>query len=412
MSQQVTITSVTANTPVDIYYCDAMSGSCVFVSTVSVFPFVFDVPPPYDEQDFLIKIVDNIGCEIGLENLITPTPTPSITATHTPTGTVTPTPSTTPLFVYVFESCSPIGVKVPAITQVIQTEPVGFALVPTNIFKDEAGICWKFVGQFATNYIPPVGMNSFTFGGNYFATANSFVYTDCEVCENIPALNPCDTLLYFGLTKCSDGTQLTATSCDLRDSNGVSLVPPFGTSVVVVEFDNNGFVIDQFCAILSGQTAETQTNFTISLPPTGFTYNCDTCPLYYRYLISTCNADQSQVVNFPMYSPRSVGLLPVGTVVGVNENANCWTIVLQDGLIEEPYLDTLVGLNEAYTYQQTFIDCNTCLGNQTNAILREPQTGTNPYNPETGGGVVQRDLFLQPDYNPGEIIIIERGNNQ
>ena len=36
MSQQVTITSVTANTPVEIYYCDSTSGSCVYVSTVSV----------------------------------------------------------------------------------------------------------------------------------------------------------------------------------------------------------------------------------------------------------------------------------------------------------------------------------------------------------------------------------------
>lgn len=96
MSQQVTITSVTANTPVDIYYCDAMSGSCVFVSTVSTFPFVFDVPSPYDQQDFIIKIVDNIGCEIGIEQLITPTPTPAITATPTKTPTQTPTSSSTP----------------------------------------------------------------------------------------------------------------------------------------------------------------------------------------------------------------------------------------------------------------------------------------------------------------------------
>ena len=113
-----------------------------------------------------------------------------------------------------------------------------------------------------------------------------------------------------------------------------------------------------------------------------------------------------------MYSPTSVGLLSVGTVISVNENANCWTIVLQEGLVEESYLGTLVGLNQAYTYQQTFIDCNTCLGEQTNIILSEPQTGTNPYDPNTAGGPVQSNLFLQSDYNPGEIIIIERGNNQ
>ena len=37
MSQQVTISSITANTPVDIYYCDSLSANCIFVSgTVSL----------------------------------------------------------------------------------------------------------------------------------------------------------------------------------------------------------------------------------------------------------------------------------------------------------------------------------------------------------------------------------------
>ena len=57
MSQLVTITSVTANTPVDIYYCDSFSANCIFVSTVSVFPYQFDVPSPYDETNIVIKII-------------------------------------------------------------------------------------------------------------------------------------------------------------------------------------------------------------------------------------------------------------------------------------------------------------------------------------------------------------------
>ena len=56
MSQQVTITSVTANTPVEIFYCDSFSANCVYVSTVSVFPYTFDVPPPYNENNIVIKI--------------------------------------------------------------------------------------------------------------------------------------------------------------------------------------------------------------------------------------------------------------------------------------------------------------------------------------------------------------------
>ena len=97
MSQQVTITSVTANTPVDISYCNSMSASCVFVSTVATFPFVFDVPPPYDEQSFVIKIEDTQGCVYYETVPITPTPTPNVTPTPTvsPTRTATCTPTVT-----------------------------------------------------------------------------------------------------------------------------------------------------------------------------------------------------------------------------------------------------------------------------------------------------------------------------
>ncbi len=96
MSQQVTITSVTANTPVDIYYCDSTSGSCVFVSTVATFPYSFDVPDPYDETDIVIKIEDVNGCIDGDVIYITPTPTSSVTPTMTKTPTQTPTETQTP----------------------------------------------------------------------------------------------------------------------------------------------------------------------------------------------------------------------------------------------------------------------------------------------------------------------------
>jgi len=95
MSQLVTITSMTANTPVDIYYCDSFSANCVFVSTVSVFPYEFNVPSPYDEEDFVIKIIDTQGCDVGDMVFITPTPTSSVTPTQTPTQTGTPTQTPT-----------------------------------------------------------------------------------------------------------------------------------------------------------------------------------------------------------------------------------------------------------------------------------------------------------------------------
>ncbi len=91
MSQLITITSVTANTPVDIYYCDSFSANCVFVSTVSVFPYQFDVPSPYDETNIVIKIIDSESCINGEVIPISPTPTSSVTPTNTPTQTQTPT---------------------------------------------------------------------------------------------------------------------------------------------------------------------------------------------------------------------------------------------------------------------------------------------------------------------------------
>lgn len=91
MSKLVIIESVTANTPVDIYYCDSMSASCVLVSGVTIFPYSFTVPSPYSDTDFVIKIVDSQSCEDFNNILITPTPTQTNTPTNTPTTSVTPT---------------------------------------------------------------------------------------------------------------------------------------------------------------------------------------------------------------------------------------------------------------------------------------------------------------------------------
>ncbi len=98
MSREVTITSITANTPVDIYYCDALSANCQYVSTIATSPYTFNVPPPYSDSEFVIKIIDNQGCIDGGIIQITPTPTPTNTPTLTPTPTtssIPPTPSST-----------------------------------------------------------------------------------------------------------------------------------------------------------------------------------------------------------------------------------------------------------------------------------------------------------------------------
>jgi hypothetical protein len=96
MSLSVTIQAFTANTPVQVYYCDSVGDNCQFVDSVSDVPLGFTVASPYDENNVLIKIIDNLGFEKGEYIFVTPTPTPSITTSVTPTVTNTPTNTTTP----------------------------------------------------------------------------------------------------------------------------------------------------------------------------------------------------------------------------------------------------------------------------------------------------------------------------
>jgi len=120
MSQQVTINSVTANTPVEIFYCNSSSGSCVSVATVSSFPYTFSVPPPYDETNIVIKIEDNNGCIDGEVIFITPTPTSNVTPTVTKTPTNTPTPTKTPDST---SSVTPTVTKTPTTTPTFTPTP-------------------------------------------------------------------------------------------------------------------------------------------------------------------------------------------------------------------------------------------------------------------------------------------------
>jgi hypothetical protein len=132
MARQVTIQSVTANTPVDIYYCNSMSASCVYVATVVEFPFTFDVPSPIANTDFVIKIVDTLNCEDFVEIDITPTPTPTQTTTPTrtptPTTTTTPTPTHTPTPTRTnapTPSITPTNTSTPTLTPAVVTNFLG-----------------------------------------------------------------------------------------------------------------------------------------------------------------------------------------------------------------------------------------------------------------------------------------------
>lgn len=102
MSTQITIESVSANTPVQIYYYyqGFSKGPEQYVSTVATFPYVFDVADPASGEDLYVKLIDTQGCETLLEFRPippdTPTPTPTITQTPSVTPTITKTTTVTP----------------------------------------------------------------------------------------------------------------------------------------------------------------------------------------------------------------------------------------------------------------------------------------------------------------------------
>lgn len=171
MGQQVTITSVTANTPVEIYYCDSMSANCVYVATVSTFPFIFDVPDPYDLTDYIIQIVDVNGCVDTDTILITPTPTSSVTPTTTQTPTFTPTTTQTPTFTPTqtmtqtqTPSYTPTYTPTPTSTPVVSIHPIG-----QNSYASSATTCtdvmsvgnlYCYINQ--ANTVPVIGVITYS----------------------------------------------------------------------------------------------------------------------------------------------------------------------------------------------------------------------------------------------------------
>jgi hypothetical protein len=183
MSQQVTITSVTANTPVEIFYCDSFSANCVYVSTVSVFPYTFSVPPPYDDSNIVIKIEDVNGCIDGEIIPITPTPTPSITPSTTQTPTNTPTQTQTPTDTQAVTSTqtstpttTPTFTPTPSVTPAFSLHLIG-----QNTFSTSANTCsdtltlvnyYTYINQ--ANTIPVVGVKIYqtAFGGTLYNPYN------------------------------------------------------------------------------------------------------------------------------------------------------------------------------------------------------------------------------------------------
>jgi hypothetical protein len=167
MGEQITITSVTANTPVDIYYCNSIGESCVYVSTVSTFPFTFVVPSPYDFVDYTIKIVDVNECVDEEVVLVTPTPTASITPTMTQTPTNTPTKTSTPTVTptmtqtpTITSTTTPTQTPTPSVTAAVSIHAIGQNTYPSlaNTCSDTMTLnnLYNYINE--ANIIPVIGV--------------------------------------------------------------------------------------------------------------------------------------------------------------------------------------------------------------------------------------------------------------
>jgi hypothetical protein len=133
----------------------------------------------------------------------TPQSTPPSTPASTPDSTPVSSPSATPNWVYVYESCSPLG-RQQKITQVIQAYNITNVGID-RVFLDYYNRCWKFIGRFAPDYIAPPTVFTITNNGNYFSDTTIIeTYDDCETCQLPPLLN------YYQLSSC-EGVDIATT---------------------------------------------------------------------------------------------------------------------------------------------------------------------------------------------------------
>ena len=66
MAVQVTISSITGQSPYDIYICQSDGSGCFYVTTITTIPYVFDIPAPYDtSSSYMLKVVDANNCIIS-----------------------------------------------------------------------------------------------------------------------------------------------------------------------------------------------------------------------------------------------------------------------------------------------------------------------------------------------------------
>jgi hypothetical protein len=75
MALQVTINSITGQSPYDVYICQTGGTGCYYMTTISSAPYIFDIPAPYDtSSSYMLKLIDDNGCIISGNTTVTACP--------------------------------------------------------------------------------------------------------------------------------------------------------------------------------------------------------------------------------------------------------------------------------------------------------------------------------------------------
>jgi hypothetical protein len=75
MALQVTINSITGQSPYDVYICQTGGTGCYYMTTITSAPYIFDIPAPYDtSSSYMLKLIDDNGCIISGNTAVTACP--------------------------------------------------------------------------------------------------------------------------------------------------------------------------------------------------------------------------------------------------------------------------------------------------------------------------------------------------
>lgn len=226
---------------------------------------------------------------------------------------------------YIYQSCSPLSTFSTKLTQIVQTEKVSITEYSGLIFKDSKGLCWSYLGEFENTYIPPSNVFNITYQGNYFETEsnlNPIFYPDCDTCL-LTQVSAC-TEIYFLGENCDNKENVIVKVCDVGPVSGNLRLKPILGDVYGIKNPNG----DDFCVTLKEEIKGAETVFEI-LTPAWKSYDCQTCPIYKVYTISSLD---NSITNLELLTEKTIDTLTTGTTFNLKTNNSCFIINNYEGM--------------------------------------------------------------------------------